>query len=363
MSIKSIVHNRIAEPFKTLRNDIKNHRISIGFSRFISSVAHGTTVGAKSLEKLQNKIYKKLYVDFKDILDKYQEYQADCSYDKSIPVWVFWMQGYDNAPEIVKKCIDSIKLSTNHPVYILTSDNISDYYSFPDYIKHKYQDGIITHAQFSDILRMTLLAEFGGLWVDATIFIPNRIPEKVFQRIFFTCKRDIKDSGYVSNYRWTSFLNGCQLGCVIQKAAKELFFAYWEKYDNLIDYLLVDYFFLLIYDSIPQARELIDNLPYNNLQIEELQNHMNLIYDEAAYRDLIYHSGTDFFKLSWRMNFKVESNGKQTYYNHNYKLMSQECNQYNLLLFHLDILFLIHLNEYFYNHKKYLNIKEILFDY
>ena len=270
----------------------------------------GTNLG----KKVQAEIYQKLYGDFQNVFAKYRNYSYDCCYDSCSPVWVFWMQGYDNAPVIVKKCIDSIKAATDHPVHILTSDNLSEYYDFPVYIKEKYANGIITHAQFSDILRMTLLSEYGGLWIDATIFIPCGIPEKIFQREFFTCKRDIKGSGYVSEYRWTSFLNGCQNGCVIQKIAKDLFFAYWEKYDYLIDYLLVDYVFLLIYQNIPKAKQLIDELPYNNPQIEELQNRMNDICDQVNYQELINQPDTDFFKLSWRMNFEKKIDGKQTYF-------------------------------------------------
>lgn len=314
MSTKTVFQNRIAIPLKILGQDIQHQNASLGFSRFLSAAAHGTSIGVKSGKKVHTKIYNKLYEEYKNILIRYKDYYIECQYDNNSPIWVFWMQGYDNAPVIVKKCIDSIKLSTNHPVQIITSDSISEYYDFPDYIMEKYENGIITHAQFSDILRMTLLSEYGGLWVDATIFIPNRIPETVFRLEFFSCKRDIKETGYVSGYRWTSFLNGCQKGCVIQKAAKDLFFEYWRKNNYLIDYLLVDYFLLLIYQNIPKAKALIDNLPYNNPQIEELQNRMNQIYNESDYRDLINHSDTDFFKLSWRMAFNEMVNDKQTYY-------------------------------------------------
>ncbi len=314
MGLKSKLNNRIILPSKLFYKDIKQHNISIGFNRFLSSSLHGTVIGAKASKRVQKKITVKLNNEFSEVLEQYDDYQSECHYDKHSPVWVFWMQGYDNAPIIVKKCINSIKESTNHPVHILTSNNLSKYYDFPDYIQMKYNRGIISHAQFSDILRMTLLAEYGGLWIDATVFIPNKIPESTFLCEFFTCKRDICDSGYVSQYRWTSFLNGCQKGCIIQKAAKDLFFAYWKKHDYLIDYLLVDYIFLLIYENNKKARLLMDELPYNNPLIEELQNRMNRIYNQKEYYELVNCSNTYFFKLSWRMSFEECSDGKLTYY-------------------------------------------------
>ncbi len=74
------------------------------------------------------------------------------------------------SPEISKKCICSIKKSTNHPVVVLTNENLLDYCKLPDYIIGKYESGIITNAQLSDIIRMTLLSDCGGLWIDATVF-------------------------------------------------------------------------------------------------------------------------------------------------------------------------------------------------
>ena len=314
MKLKSVLQNRIAAPLKAWHSDARNHNGDIGFYRFASSVFHGTSLGARAGRKVQKKIYGKLFRSSRDILERYRDDSAECVYDSSAPVWVFWMQGYESAPVIVKKCFDSIKAASGHPVHLITSDNLFSYYDFPSYIREKYADGVITNAQFSDILRMTLLSEYGGLWIDATIFIPRSIPEEIFRREFFTCKRDVRESGYVSGYRWTSFLNGCQKGCVIQRAAKDLFFSYWEKNDYLIDYLLVDYVLLLIYENLPKAKKLIDELPFNNPLIEELQNRMNSVYDEEEYRRLINDSDTYFFKLSWRIAFSPVKDSKQTFY-------------------------------------------------
>ena len=314
MRLKSVLDNRIIVPLHVWRQDARYHNRSIGFYRFISSVLKGTSIGSSASKRVQKKISKKLYLELYDIIEKYKNDDTDVLYDSQAPVWVLWMQGYKNAPDIVKRCIDSIRASTSHPVHLITSDNISNYCSFPNYIKKKYLNETITNAQFSDVLRMTLLAKYGGLWIDATIFIPTAIPEGVFEREFFTCKRDIKNSGYVSECLWTSFLNGCQKGCVIQRAAKDMFFAYWKKNDYLIDYLLVDYILLLIYQNIPKAKQLIDNLPYNNPQIEKLQNIMNEVFDENTYHELITASDTDFFKLSWRMEFETSKNGQDTYF-------------------------------------------------
>ena len=295
--------------------DIKNGQFKIGITRFLVSVFRGTKISYFLSQKIHNMIIKKLEKEFLYVLDKYSDYSVKCEYDAKSPIWVCWMQGYDNAPIIVKKCIDSIRISTNHPVHIITKDNIDTFIQLPDYIMEKYNKQIITNAQFSDILRMCLLSQYGGIWIDATIFVPRKLPEKIFQYQFYTCKRKPQKSGYVSNYMWTSFLNGCQKNCIVQKVVNDLFLAYWEKYDYLIDYLLVDYFIMLVYRNLPKAKDLIDNVPYNNLLVEELQNRMSMSFNKEDYDNLLYNSGTFLFKLSWRMKFEEKTvDGNTTYF-------------------------------------------------
>lgn len=318
MSVNSLIQNRIIKPLKVFTLDCKNKNVKLGFNRVLASFFHGTGIAISAGKRCRTIVKETLEKEYADILKKYNNYSAKTSYDPQAPVWVLWLQGYDNAPPIVKKCIDSIKAGTSHPVHLLTSDNISDYIALPDYITEKYSKGIITHAQMSDIIRMSLLAEYGGIWIDATVYVPIAIPESVFQGEFYTCKRksEIEDY-YISGYKWTSFINGCQKGCVIQIAMRELFFEYWKKNDYLIDYLLVDFFMLAVYNNISYAKELIDNLPYNQPQLETLQEIMSQPYNEQKYKEITENSNTDMFKLSWRMNFKKETeNGQQTFFGH-----------------------------------------------
>lgn len=315
MGVSSILQNRIVNPFKGMILDWKNKEYRIGLFRFLSLLLKDLPATSYLSKKLNLLIVSKLETEFSDILNKYQAYNEETHYNPESVIWVSWQQGYDDAPTLVKKCINSIKNSTNHKVILLTNDNISDYVDLPDYIYEKYNKGTITNAQFSDILRMSLLAQRGGLWIDATVFVPDTIPEDVFKQQFYTCKRNINNSSYVSQYRWTSFLNGCQKGCVIQKAMMDLFLAYWKDKNYLIDYLLVDFFMLIIYENIPKAKQLIDDLQYNNSKIERLQELMNEPFNAEEYDRLMNSEDTFMFKLSWRMNFKEKTvDGRDTYY-------------------------------------------------
>lgn len=72
---------------------------------------------------------------------------------------------------------------------------------------------------------------------------------------------------------------------------------------------------MLVYRNLPKAKQLIDNVPYNNPCMEELQNRMSIAFNKNDYEQLLYNSDTYLFKLSWRMNFEKETDdGNTTYF-------------------------------------------------
>ena len=90
-------------------------------------------------------------------------------------IWFLWLQGLDNAPLIVQKCLISWK--TNNPdwqINFLDENNLSDYLDFD------LLDGKLTRlgkAQFSDLIRLKLLRKYGGVWVDSTCFCMRPLSE------------------------------------------------------------------------------------------------------------------------------------------------------------------------------------------
>ena len=78
-------------------------------------------------------------------------------------------------PDIVKACYNAMhRFSDGHPVILITEKNYKDYVNIPDYIIRKQQSGEIDLTHFSDILRMMLLAQHGGIWMDSTLLIPSK---------------------------------------------------------------------------------------------------------------------------------------------------------------------------------------------
>lgn len=120
----------------------------------------------------------------------YKSVSNDDTYNYSVEedqtIFVYWKQGWDKAPDIVKKCIGSVKANAcNHSVILLDENNVKDYVQMPDYIECKHKDGHIKEALYSDLLRLSLLIKYGGCWIDATCFLSKPIPQYLFNSGFF----------------------------------------------------------------------------------------------------------------------------------------------------------------------------------
>ncbi|WP_171052643.1 capsular polysaccharide synthesis protein [Ruegeria sediminis] len=99
-------------------------------------------------------------------------------FEKSIPrtiprnIWIFWDTGIDNAPEVVRMCIESWK--TNNPnwtVQVLSKETVAKFVDMPPLSSE------ISIQSYSDLLRLKLLKERGGAWADATTFCVKPLDE------------------------------------------------------------------------------------------------------------------------------------------------------------------------------------------
>lgn len=80
-------------------------------------------------------------------------------------IWTCWFQGRDQAPQLVQRCLSSWE--TQNPTWelrCLDSRLLQRYVDIPS-----FYGKIITHASLSDVLRILLLREYGGIWADATL--------------------------------------------------------------------------------------------------------------------------------------------------------------------------------------------------
>jgi len=86
-----------------------------------------------------------------------------CSIPKT--VWMYWDSGEATAPEVVRICIASWRdRNPGWKINVLDKDTAADAVTLPALPVD------IPVQAFSDLLRVRLLREFGGVWADATTF-------------------------------------------------------------------------------------------------------------------------------------------------------------------------------------------------
>ncbi len=267
---------------------------------------------AKFIQKVKLNFLRNQY---QDLIAKYAKEGPNSLYtttDGKPKIWVMWWQGYDQMPATVRSCFQSIQEhnKTGLDVVLITKDNYKKYTTVPQYIIDKVNNGIITFTHFSDIIRMTLLADHGGLWMDSTMFLTRDVTKEIVSRPFFSLKTE-ESPLYVSACKWTGFLMG---GCNTKlfRFMKDLFFRHWQVYNSFIDYYFIDYGIRLLYDSDENVRLMIDRGSMNAIHLYWLQNHLGDVYDESEAQRL--SESTVFNKLTWKVSYPQNKNGRKTYF-------------------------------------------------
>lgn len=247
-----------------------------------------------------------------------QEYENDADIGTASldgPVWICWWTGLDTAPKLIRRCVQSVvSMAGDHPVNIITKENYKEFLIIPTYMIEKVDRGEMGLAHLADYIRVKLLAEHGGLWLDATIFCSQSIPELCFELPLFSCKGPVRKSGYISDYRWTTFCLGGWKGSVFYRFLVRAFECYWETQNRAIDYLFFDHLILLAYEHLSVTRDLLDAIPDNNVHRDDLQAAMNDRRPASMFEHIV-HPDTALYKLSWRETYSetTEQNEDSVY--------------------------------------------------
>ena len=257
-------------------------------------------------------------------INKYREEKSHGIQVDDAPIWVCWWTGIETAPLLVKKCVQSIQgAAGKHPVYIITKDNFHEYLDIPDFILEKVNNGNMCLANFSDYLRISLLEKYGGLWLDATIYVSRKLPEDIFADSLYTCKSP-GAKGYLADGRWTSYCLGGWKEHSFFKIAKGCFEYYWKNEEVAIDYLLVDYIFDIIYNNNEFVKTCFDCIPINNMQRNDLAGAMVRGKSKEEFLEVITKE-TYIYKLSWREKYPIKTDeGKESIYCYFLNLLLEE---------------------------------------
>ncbi len=267
----------------------------------------------KSLEIVRlatdNKLLKKLRKQYQKFVKEYLACNKIKKGEQSNIVWICWMQGMDNAPLLVQKCYESAKrYLCNKQIIVLTSDNYMDYVVFPQYIQKKIDKGQIQVAHMTDLLRLELLTNYGGTWVDATVLFTGVPSDSFFTTDLFVFQ-NLKpglDGHALSISNW--FISACKNEPILL-LTKALLYEYWKKNDMPVNYYIFHFFFQIAAENFPNEWKLV--LPFNNSTCHILLLRLFEEYDSQSYKFITSQSCVH--KLSYKFTEENEKKEK-TYY-------------------------------------------------
>ena len=158
----------------------------------------------KLFNKIQNKTYfktqKMVGEDWDRVLKEYftnkietEQINPKKTFNNEKIIWQFWGQGWDfeKLPDVVKISYKSVeKYKKDYEIIHLDMNNINDYLEIPAYILKKVEDKKMGFAHFTDIIRLALLYNYGGVWIDATILLTDYLPQEYFEMDYFMFQRD-----------------------------------------------------------------------------------------------------------------------------------------------------------------------------
>lgn len=184
------------------------------------------------------------------ILPMLEEFQgvatnlSECPIENN--VFVFWWDGFDKAPEIVLRCLDSVKkYHKRHNIVEISKDTYRDYTDIDSMIIDDFEANKISIQTFSDILRFNLLKNNGGTWIDATIYftrefdLQKNLTSKSFESVNFSGSEDFL------NYKgtecsWSGFFISSRKNGVFVKAVDKIFQTYYLEYKTYSTYFFID---------------------------------------------------------------------------------------------------------------------------
>lgn len=268
------------------------------------------------MNKLKNSIFKILIELFifdkvkrskikarwaKRYLKKYLDVQVkeQLSTDQNhLPLWSYWHQGKENAPELIQRCFESVqKYEGDRKINILSFDTIKDYVELPQRYYDLVSSGKMPVALFSDILRMYLLTQYGGVWIDSTIMLTDKIPQEIIDSSFCVVRKDPEKDNQenkMSCYFIRADKNSPNLNAI-----KRTLENYWAENDFMINYFMFEHISTMLSDKTPELKAEWDKMPYLDGEIcGKLQTIMDKNFSQEEFNEL--KSKTFMHKLTYK---------------------------------------------------------------
>jgi len=180
--------------------------------------------------------------------------------DEHEKIFTLWLQGEENAPDLVKACFRSVRRHCKQELVVLDENTVFDYITLPQEIVEKYRAGKIARAHFADICRVELLYEHGGFWLDSTGFVTAPIPDWIIKEDFFVY---MAGQHVGSPY---SFMQNCFIrarkGAYLLDAWRAMILDYWMHENHNFDYFMHQLLFKTLVQNDTRAKKYFAEMPH-----------------------------------------------------------------------------------------------------
>jgi len=182
-------------------------------------------------------------------------------------IWLLWFQGWNNAPFLQKIVAKSWEIhNPGWKIEYLDMNNLKDYINDIDYIYDQTKN--ISYQAKSDIIRLSLLKNHGGVWADSTFLCLQPLDNWV--------EDAIKPSGFwmyhgggggmdVKNGPASWFILSLKESYIIKKW-KEACDNYWNTNNFTNNYFWMDELFKILYETDEEFKNNWNNVPYLNCE-------------------------------------------------------------------------------------------------
>ncbi|MEB3266235.1 MAG: capsular polysaccharide synthesis protein [Cyanobacteriota bacterium] len=209
-------------------------------------------------------------------------------------IWIVWLQGWQQAPTLCHHCLASWRhWNPGWEVRPLDLAAIRGLLALPD-----LQGKVITAASFTDLVRVQLLHDFGGVWVDATVLCHQPLDgwlQPLLDQGFFAFQRPAPD-------RWLAswFLAARGAGHPLLSHWCQAALSYWQQRDRAHQYFWFHDLFRQICMADPQLAACWHRVPCRSADGPHRAQQLGLASEDPAALAEIQGESAPVLKLTHR---------------------------------------------------------------
>lgn len=174
-TIKKMIPVWIKAPIAVFLREVGKLPFHLTLSHMYYSFTQNSNCSAKRTTSARHKIQQKNYAYltkwYKRIAIEAAPWYSSGERPNPVPIWVFWWQGENEAPEIVKRCIAAVCRNADaHPVHIIDKSNCQDFVEVPE----QFPEKVGKRNYFTDsFFRLLSDGPFGQAWraVDRCLYL------------------------------------------------------------------------------------------------------------------------------------------------------------------------------------------------